>query len=80
MSCGLTDQKIFETVRDNVDDIVLVSDEQMLDAARWIWFELGIASDLSGAAAIAALRSGAVSFGRGETVGALVCGAGPDGL
>ncbi|MGV3550875.1 threonine ammonia-lyase [Rhizobium sp.] len=80
MSCGLTDQKIFETVRDHVDDIVLVSDEAMLDAARWLWFELGIAADLSGAAAIAALRSGVVSFSSAETVGALVCGAGPDGL
>ncbi|MDB5552599.1 MAG: threonine/serine dehydratase [Rhizobium sp.] len=80
MSCGQTDQKIFETVRDHIDDIVLVSDDAMLEAARWLWFELGIAADLSGAAAIAALRSGAVTFGRGQTVGALVCGAGPDGM
>ena len=80
MSCGETDQKIFETVRDHVDDIVLVSDEAMVEAARWLWFELGIAADLSGAAAIAALRSGAVTFGRDRTVGALVCGAGPDGI
>lgn len=80
MSCGLTDQKIYETVRDNVDEIVLVSDESMLDAARWLWFEFGIAADLSGAAAIAALRSGAVRFGAGQTIGALVCGAGPDGI
>ncbi|MEW9836670.1 threonine ammonia-lyase, partial [Mesorhizobium marinum] len=80
MSCGMTDQKIYETVRDHVDDIVLIDDEAMLEAARWLWFELGIASDLSGAAAIAALRSGRVTFGRDETVGALVCGAGPDGI
>jgi threonine dehydratase len=80
MSCAKTDQKIFETVRDHVDDIVLVSDEAMIEAARWLWFELGIAADLSGAAAIAALRSGAVSFERDLTVGALVCGAGPDGI
>ncbi len=80
MSCGLTDQAIFETVRDHVDDIVLVSDEAMLEAARWLWFEFGIAADLSGAAAIATLRSGAVAFSAGETVGALVCGAGPDGI
>ena len=80
MSCGLTDQTIYETVRDHVDDIVLVSDEAMLEAARWLWFELGIAADLSGAAAIAALKTGAVGFERGQTIGALVCGAGPDGL
>jgi len=79
MSCAQTDQKIFETVRDHVDDIVLVSDDAMLDAAKWLWFELGIAADLSGAAAIAALRSKAVTFGKGISIGALVCGAGPDG-
>lgn len=80
MSCGQTDPRIFETVRDHVDDIVLVSDDAMLQAARWLWFELGIAADLSGAAAIAALQTGAVRFEHGQTVGALVCGAGPDGL
>ena len=80
MSCGQTDQGIFEMVRDLVDDIVLVSDEAMLEAARWLWFELGIASDLSGAAAIAALRSKAVTFDAGTSVGALVCGAGPEGI
>jgi threonine dehydratase len=80
MSCGQTDQKIFETVRGHVDDIVLVTDEDMVEAARWLWFELGIAADLSGAAAVAALRSGAVGFNRAETVGALICGAGPDGI
>jgi threonine dehydratase len=80
MSCGQTDEKIFETVRDHVDDIVLVTDEDMVEAARWLWFELGIAADLSGAAAIAALRAGVVDFKRGRTVGALVCGAGPDGI
>lgn len=80
MSCGLTDQRVFETVRDHVDDIVLVSDDAMLEAARWLWFELGIAADLSGAAAIAALKSGAVAFEHGHTLGALVCGAGPDGI
>lgn len=80
MSCGMTDQRIFETVRDNVDDIVLVSDEALLQASRWLWFELGLAADLSGAAAIAALRSGVVSFGGDQTIAALVCGAGSDGL
>lgn len=80
MSCGLTDQNIYETVREHVDNIVLVSDESMVEAARWLWFELGIAADLSGAAAVAALRAGAVNFGCSEVVGALICGAGADGL
>jgi threonine dehydratase len=80
MSCAETDQRVYELVRDHVDDIVLVPDEAMLEASRWLWFELGIAADLSGAAAIAALQTGVLRFEAGHTVGALVCGAGPDAL
>lgn len=80
MSCARTDERVFELVRSVVDEIVLIEDQAMEDAARWLWFELGIAADLSGAAAAAALRSGAVAVRPGEKVCALVCGAGPDGI
>jgi threonine dehydratase len=70
----------FEIVRRHVEEIVLISDEAMERAARWLWFEMGVAADLSGAAAIAALQSGAVRPPAGAQVCALVCGAGPDGL
>ncbi len=80
MSCAETDPRVYETVRDVVDDIVLLSDEDMLVASRWLWFELGIAADLSGSAAIAALMTGKVSAGAGQTVAALICGAGADGV
>ncbi len=58
MSCRRTDERIFEIVRRSVDDIVLVTDDAMAEAARWLWFEMGIAADLSGAASVAALRQG----------------------
>ncbi len=80
MSCARTDDRVFDLVRSVVDDIVLIDDAAMEDAARWLWFELGIAADLSGAAAAAALKSGAVAVKPGEKVLALVCGAGPDGI
>ncbi len=80
MACARTDDRLFSTARGLIDEIVLVEDEAMVTAARWLWSELGIAADLSGAAAIAALQAGAVKFGKGETVCALVCGAGPDGI
>ncbi len=80
MSCARTDDRVFDLVRSVVDDIVLIDDAAMEDAARWLWFELGIAADLSGAAAAAALKSGAVAVRPGEKVLALVCGAGPDGI
>ena len=80
MSCRQTDQVIFEVVRDKVDEIVLVSDEEMETAARQLWFEFGIGADLSGAAALAALNSGRVTIAPGSRVCALVCGAGTDGM
>lgn len=79
MSCQRTDEAIFEIVDRNVDEIVLVSDEAMADAARWLWFEMGVAADLSGAASLAALRQIAGAIDPSHHVCALVCGAGPEG-
>jgi threonine dehydratase len=78
MACPQTEEAIFEIVRRNVDDIVLISDDDMLEAARWLWFELGIAADLSGAAGIAALKAGSVAVRPSDKVCALVCGAGTE--
>ncbi len=69
-----------EIIQQNADEIVLVTDEEMRDAARWLWFEMGVAAELSGAAAVAALVSGKVSPAPSEKVCALVCGAGSDGM
>lgn len=69
-----------EIIQQHVDDIVLVTDDEMQEAARWLWSEMGVAAELSGAAAVAALLSGKVSPGSAETVCALVCGAGTDGI
>ena len=80
MACGRTEQENFEIVRGTVDEIVLVEDADMLDAARWLWFEFGVAADLSGAAAVAALRAGQVRPRPGERVCGLVCGAGSEGM
>ncbi len=63
-----------------VDDIVLIEDDDMRHAARWLWFETGLAVDMSGAASVAALLSGKVRGRRGERACALICGAGPDGI
>lgn len=67
-------------IQETVEQIVLVSDEEMQEAARWLWLELGIAAELSGAAAVAAWLSGKVRMGEGERVCALVCGAGTEGV
>ncbi len=65
-----------EIVQQYVDEIVLVTDEEMLDAALWLWSEMGIATELSGAATVAALLTGKVVPEPSERVCALVCGAG----
>lgn len=80
MSCRQTDPAIFEIVCAHVQDIILLSDEALTAAARWLWFEAGIAADLSGAASIAALLSGTPALVRARHVCALVCGAGGDGI
>ncbi len=79
MACARTDPRILELVRDTVDDIVLVSDAAMQEAASWLWFETGIAADLSGAASLAALHQGLPGLKAATHVCALVCGAGTEG-
>jgi threonine dehydratase len=79
MSCRRTDQGIYEAVAKNVDEIVLVSDAEMEQAAQSLWFEFGIAADLSGAAAVSALQAKRFVPTPGSKVCALVCGAGTDG-
>ncbi|MFP6707639.1 MAG: threonine/serine dehydratase [Alphaproteobacteria bacterium] len=67
-------------IQDNVDDIVLVTDDQMRDAARWLWREFGLGVELSAAAAVAALQAGAYVPAKGAICTALICGAGSDGM
>lgn len=80
MACARTEDSIFQIVADKVDEIVLVSDDEMRNAAEWLWFEMGLAADLSGAAAIAALQNGRIALRGGDKIAAIVCGAGPDAL
>ena len=54
-----TDPFNFEICRCHVERVVLVSDDAMREAARTLWRELGLAADMSGAASVAALMSGA---------------------
>jgi threonine dehydratase len=69
-----------DIIQRNVDEIVLVTDEEMQEAARWLWFEMGVAAELSGATAVAALLTGKVHFQPSQRVCALICGAGTDGI
>ena len=79
MTCRKTEEINYEIVQRNVDDIVLVTDEEMEAASRWQWFEMGIAADLSGAAAMAALNKGVAGLEGMKHICVLVCGAGAEG-
>lgn len=75
-----SDEMNFDIIRRAVESVVLVTDEEMREAARWLWFEAGIAAELSGAAAVAALLNGKVPLAGARSVCAIVCGAGTDGI
>jgi len=75
-----SEQINFDLISAHVDEIVLVEDEAMRAAARWLWTECGIGAELAGAAGIAALQAGAARVKAGETVCVVICGAGTDGM
>jgi threonine dehydratase len=79
LAAGRTEPFNFEADRQHVDEVVLVTDDDMREAARWLWSEFAIAAEMSGAASVAALLNGAVQVRSDENVCALVCGVGRDG-
>jgi threonine dehydratase len=68
----------FEIVSKHVERVVLVSGDQILEAQRRLWREVRILAEPGGAAALAALLSGAYVPGPGEHVVVVVCGANGD--
>ena len=66
---------MFEVARAAIHSSVLVSDEQILQAQREIWRVLRLVTEPGGAAAFAALLSGAYRPEPGEQIGVLLCGA-----
>jgi threonine dehydratase len=61
-----------------VHHVTLVEDAAIADAQKWLWTNLRIATEPGGAAAMAALISGAYRPMKGERVGILLCGANVD--
>ncbi len=57
-----------------VDEIVTVSDAQMVGAMRWLWAECNQIVEPAGAAVIAALQAGAVDVSQHARPVALICG------
>jgi threonine dehydratase len=70
----------FALVARFVDELVLVSDDEMRDAARFLLSEAGLGAELSGAAALAAVLNGKIDLRRAKHPCVLVCGAGSDAV
>jgi threonine dehydratase len=65
---------MFPIAQQFVEDVVLVSDEAIQDAQAALWNMLRVAAEPGGAAAFAALQSGAYVPASGERVIVVVCG------
>lgn len=68
----------WECLREVKAQSVLVTDEAIIDARRWLWDEFRIVVEPGGAAALAALRSGSYVPQADERVAVVLCGANTD--
>jgi threonine dehydratase len=66
---------MFPIARDNVADVVLVTDDAIRQAQEALWSNLRVVTEPGGAAAFAALLSGRYKPQTGERVAVLLCGA-----
>jgi threonine dehydratase len=60
--------------------MVLVEDDAILQAQRALWRVMKVAAEPGGAAAFAALLSGAYRPRQGERVGVVLCGGNTDAV
>lgn len=69
---------VTEIALSQVDHVALVTDDAITAAQRLLWRDFRIATEPGGAAALAALLSGAYVPAKGERVGVLLCGSNVD--
>jgi threonine dehydratase len=73
-------QLMFPFARDYVDRVVLVSDDDIRRAQEALWSGLRVVAEPGGAAAFAALLSGAYRPAPDERVAVLICGGNTDAV
>lgn len=71
-------QLVYEACNGTVDHVALVPDAAITAAQAALWRDMRLAVEPGGAAAFAALASGAYRPAKGERLGVLVCGANVD--
>jgi threo-3-hydroxy-L-aspartate ammonia-lyase len=67
-------RRTFEVIRERVDDVVLASDADIVDAMRLLFERVKTVAEPSGACALAALLAGRVPEARGRRVGVVISG------
>ena len=67
-------QRMFPIAQQYVREVVLVTDEEIVEAQKRLWESVRIVAEPGGAAAFAALLSGRYKTEPGERVGVVVCG------
>lgn len=68
----------FEVAQKLVAESVLVTDDAVRRAQRFLWEELRVVAEPAGATGLAALMSGAYRRAAGERIATLICGANTD--
>jgi len=71
-------QQMFPIAQKYVREVVLVTDEEILQAQQRLWESIRVAAEPGGAAAFAALLSRRYKPEPGERVGVIVCGGNTD--
>ncbi|WP_373505016.1 threonine/serine dehydratase [Aestuariivirga sp.] len=66
---------MYDIAKDHVAQVALVSDDDIRDAQRKLWRDMQLVTEPGGAAAFAALLSGAYTPEKDERVGVVICGA-----
>ena len=67
-------ERTFAVIRERVDDVVLASDAEIVDAMRLLFERVKTVAEPSGACALAALLAGRVPDARGLRVGVVISG------
>jgi threonine dehydratase len=73
-----TDPEVFEIINELADDLVTVSDQEMLQAIRFLLERAKLLAEPAGAAAVAALLAGKLNLPPGSTTVAVISGGNLD--
>jgi threonine dehydratase len=73
-------QQMFPIAEKYVREVVLVSDEEIVEAQKKLWQTVRVVAEPGGAAAFAGLLSGRYKTKPGERVGVVVCGGNTDAV